>query len=187
MGLTNQQIILKRLFDLILSFIIIFLLWWLILLLGLFSSMFIGGNGFFKQKRIGKNANVFLIYKIKSISDKGLITSFGEFLRKTKLDELPQLINIIKGDMSFVGPRPDIPGYADKLVGEDRIILLVRPGITSPASIYFKNEEKLLKKQSNPKKYNDEVIWPQKVAMNVEYVKNYSFLNDLVCLVKTVI
>lgn len=186
MGLTNQQKLIKRLFDLILSLISLIFLGWFIVILAIAAKMFVRGTGFFKQKRVGLHSNSFLIYKIKSISDEGLITSFGRFLRKTKLDELPQLYNILKGDMSFVGPRPDIPGYADKLVGEDRIILLVRPGITSPASIYFKNEEEILKKQLNPKKYNDEVIWPQKVAMNVEYIKNYSFLKDLVCLVKTV-
>lgn len=186
MGLTNNQKIIKRLFDLILSLIGLFFLGWLIFLLILLSKIFIGGNGIFKQKRIGENASFFLIFKIKTITSKGKITHFGKFLRKTKLDELPQLYNILKADMSFVGPRPDIPGYADKLIGEDRIILSVKPGITGPASIYFRNEEELLKKQKNPKKYNDEVIWPKKVIMNKEYVKKYSFFRDITYLIKTV-
>ena len=122
-----------------------------------------------------------------SATDKNTITSsndhriypFGKFLRRYKLDELPQLWNVLIGDMSFVGPRPDVSGYADELSGEDRIVLSVRPGITGPASIYFKNEEELLAGIDDIKRYNDEVIWPRKVELNRQYIENYSFIKDI--------
>jgi lipopolysaccharide/colanic/teichoic acid biosynthesis glycosyltransferase len=110
----------------------------------------------------------------------------GRFWRKTKIDELPQLINVLKGDMSFVGPRPDVPGYADKLEGEDRIVLSVRPGITGPATLKYRDEEALLAGQKDPERYNNEVIWPDKVRINKEYIKSYSFKNDLVYIAKTI-
>ncbi len=95
------------------------------------------------------------------------------------MDEIPQLWNVLIGDMSLVGPRPDVPGYADKLTGEDRLILNVRPGITGPATLKYRDEEQLLARHDDPKKYNDEVIWKDKVEINKEYVKNWSFKNDL--------
>jgi lipopolysaccharide/colanic/teichoic acid biosynthesis glycosyltransferase len=107
------------------------------------------------------------------------ITRLGSLFRKTKLDELPQLIHVLFGQMSFVGPRPDVPGYADSLRGEDRIILTVRPGITGPATLKYRAEEALLAGQDDPQKYNDEVLWPDKVRLNREYVENWSFLGDL--------
>lgn len=113
------------------------------------------------------------------------ITVFGKILRRYKLDELPQLINVILGDMSLVGPRPDIPGYADKLKGADRLILKVRPGITGPATLKYKNEEELLSQQSDPKRYNDEVIWKDKVQINKEYIENWSLKEDLRIILKT--
>ena len=122
---------------------------------------------------------------ITTATDKR-ITNFGRFLRKTKLDELPQLWNVLIGEMSLVGPRPDVPGYADQLQDEDRIILSVRPGITGPASLAFKDEEELLAKQENPQQYNDEVIWPEKVRINKAYIKNYSLLTDIKIIWKTV-
>jgi lipopolysaccharide/colanic/teichoic acid biosynthesis glycosyltransferase len=88
--------------------------------------------------------------------------------------------------MSFVGPRPDVPGYADQLQGEDRIILSVRPGITGPASLAFKDEEDLLARQNDPQRYNDEVIWPKKVAINKDYIKNYSLITDIRIIWKTI-
>jgi len=115
------------------------------------------------------------------------ITSFGHFLRKTKLDELPQLWNVLIGNMSFVGPRPDVPGYADQLQGDDKIILTVRPGITGPASLAFRDEEELLAEQDDPQRYNDEVIWPEKVRINKEYIRNYSLLKDIKLIFKTVL
>lgn len=112
---------------------------------------------------------------------------FGDFLRKSKLDELPQLYNVFLGDMSFVGPRPDLIGFADALEGEDRLILEVKPGITGPASLYFLNEQRLLDQVENAEKYNKEVIWPKKVELNLAYVKNYSFRKDIYYLLKTIL
>lgn len=106
-------------------------------------------------------------------------------MRKTKLDEAPQLFNILKGDMSFVGPRPDIAGYYDRLEGEAKLILALKPGLTSEAGIKFRNEEKILSKQEDPLKYNDEILFPEKVKMNLRYYYNLSFKEDLYILFKT--
>jgi lipopolysaccharide/colanic/teichoic acid biosynthesis glycosyltransferase len=100
-------------------------------------------------------------------------------IRKTKLDEIPQILNILKGQMTFVGPRPDVPGYADELVGADRIILNLKPGITGLASLKYRNEEEILSKQTNPQQYNDEVIWPYKVRFNKWYAQNRTISMDL--------
>jgi len=115
------------------------------------------------------------------------ITKSGKFFRDTKIDELPQLFNVFLGSMSFVGPRPDVKGYADNLEGEDRLLLTIRPGITGPASIKYKNEEELLSRQSDPKEYNDKVIWVDKVAINLEYIKNWSLKKDIKYIIKTII
>jgi lipopolysaccharide/colanic/teichoic acid biosynthesis glycosyltransferase len=184
--ITRRQIKTKRAFDIILSIILLCSLFLLIFTIVLITALSFWSSGVFVQERIGQHGKPFNIYKIQTIKNDNL-NIWTSFLRKTKLDELPQLFNIIKGDMSFVGPRPDIPGYADLLIGEDRNILLVKPGITGPASIHFKNEEEILKVQSNPKKYNDEVIWQKKVSINLIYVKSYSFKKDLFFLLKTII
>jgi lipopolysaccharide/colanic/teichoic acid biosynthesis glycosyltransferase len=107
------------------------------------------------------------------------ITRSGTLFRKYKLDELPQLLNVLVGSMSIVGPRPDVPGYADHLAGDDKIILSLRPGITGPASIKYRNEESILQKADDPISYNDKIIWPDKVRINREYIKNYSLLLDI--------
>ena len=108
------------------------------------------------------------------------ITRLGAMLRRFKIDELPQLINVLKGDMSFVGPRPDVPGFADSLVGEEEALFLsVRPGITGPATLKYRDEEVLLARQPDPEKYNRDVIFPDKVAINIEYVRNWSLTSDL--------
>ena len=150
------------------------------------------------QERVGKNGKLFALIKIKTmkpvlgvntnVTQKNdvRITISGAIFRKTKIDELPQLWNVLIGQMSFVGPRPDVKGYADKLQGKDRVVLLVRPGITGPASIKYKNEEELLSEQSNPEKYNSEVIWPDKVKINVNYVNNWSFIQDVRYIYQTV-
>lgn len=114
-----------------------------------------------------------------SVEGDSRITPLGKILRKTKLDELPELWNVLKGDMSFVGPRPDVPGYADKLDGEYRKILELRPGITGPASLKYRKEEQLLAMVKNPKQYNDEVIFPDKVRINLYYAHHPSFYTDL--------
>jgi len=148
------------------------------------------GPGFFKQKRVGQYGHLFTIYKFRTmrindgtntISVKGdcRITKVGKFLRKFKLDELPELWNIIKGEMSFVGPRPDVEGYADLLKGEDRLVLNLKPGITGPATLKYSNEEELLAAVEDPKQYNDEVIFPDKVKINMMYLKNWTLWLDL--------
>jgi lipopolysaccharide/colanic/teichoic acid biosynthesis glycosyltransferase len=181
----------KRGFDVFFSIFGLLLFGWLILLLALVSKVFIKGNGFFKQKRVGQFGELFILYKIETIHPKEvkqenqLITKIGQSIRKLKIDEFPQLWNVLEGKMSFVGPRPDVPGYADKLEGEERIILSVKPGITGPATLYFRQEEELLKNQGNAEKYNREIIWPQKVLMNIKYVKEHSFLKDLYYICKT--
>lgn len=156
------------------------------------------GDIFFIQERIGKKGVKFKMIKFRtmflsenksSISVKGesRITPLGVFLRKYKFDELPEVWNVLKGDMSFVGPRPDVPGYADKLQGEDRIILTVRPGITGPASLKYSNEEEILSKVENPIKYNDEVLYPNKVRINKNYIKHWSFWLDIKIIIYTLI
>lgn len=157
-----------------------------------------GGSVIFKQKRVGQHGRLFTMYKFRSmtvahsgssVSVKGenRITPLGAILRKYKLDELPELWNVLIGDMSLVGPRPDVPGYADKLEGEDRRILLLKPGITGPASLKYRNEEELLAEQEDPQKYNDEVLFPDKVRINIEYLDNWSFWNDVKIIINTVL
>lgn len=148
-------------------------------------------NGVFIQERIGRHGIKFKIYKIRTIrtstqSDFMGISEIGKFLRKSKLDELPQLFNILKGDMSVVGPRPDIAGYYDLLEGENRKILELKPGLTSLASIKYANEEDLLAKQKNPSQYNEQVIFPDKVKMNLDYYYQRSFFGDIKIIWKTV-
>ena len=151
----------------------------LLLVLGI-TAIDTQSNGFFTQKRIGQYGKSFLIYKLRTLHPKTNKTSFwGRMLRKTKLDELPQLLNILKGEMTFVGPRPDVAGYADKLEGADRIILNLKPGITGLASLKYRNEEHILAQQTHPQLYNDEVIWPDKVRINKWYAENRTISMDL--------
>jgi len=126
-------------------------------------------------------------YSTISIRGDQRITKIGSFLRKYKLDELPELFNILKGDMSFVGPRPDVPGYMDKLTGNDKVILKLRPGLTGPASLKYINEEEILAEADDPKWYNDNVIFPDKVRINRLYYENWSFWLDLKIIVHTLI
>ena len=121
-----------------------------------------------------------------SVAGESRITPLGAKLRKYKIDELPELWNVLIGDMSFVGPRPDVPGYADNLKGEDREILKLRPGITGPASLKYRDEEELLAKQANPQEYNDNVIYPDKVKINLYYLHHYSFIMDIKMIIATV-
>lgn len=155
------------------------------------------GSVFFKQQRVGRHGKIFKMIKFRTmtinhngstISVKGecRITPLGAVLRKYKLDELPELWNILIGDMSFVGPRPDVPGYADKLEGEDRLLLSIRPGLTGAASLKFSNEEELLALQDDPVKYNDEVLYPEKVRINNNYVRHMSFGLDLRIIIFTI-
>lgn len=141
--------------------------------------------GLFTQVRVGQHGQRFTIYKIRtfrssgSSSDPDQVSRLGRFLRTHGWDELPQLVNILLGQMSFVGPRPDVSGFADQLEGEDRIILKVKPGLTGPASIAYAHEEVLLAQQADPEAYNREVIWPHKVEINKNYVQSYRFYLDL--------
>ena len=190
--------VIKRVFDIVLSILGIVLTFWLIFISFIVASIETKSFGFFIQKRVGKNAKLFNVFKIKTMktidgidttittSTDMRITKSGKFFRDTKIDELPQLFNVFLGSMSFVGPRPDVEGYADKLKGEDRLMLTIRPGITGPASIKYKNEEELLAKESNPKDYNDKIIWVDKVAINIQYIKNWSLKKDLYYIIKTV-
>ena len=177
----------KRIFDIIFSVIGLTSLALLIIILILVSSVDTKSFGIFYQKRIGQFGKVFQIFKIKTISERSRkASSYGLFLRKSKLDELPQLFNILIGDMSFVGPRPDISGYYDMLQGEQRKILQLKPGLTSEASIKYSDEESILNLQENPLEYNDNVIFPDKVKMNLDYFYKQSLLVDLKIILKTV-
>lgn len=190
---------LKLIFDRITSFFgLLFLSPFLILIALLIKIKMPNGPIIFTQKRVGRNGRLFTMYKFRSmevshsgssISVKGesRITPLGAVLRKYKLDELPELWNVLLGDMSFVGPRPDVPGYADRLIGGDREVLKLRPGITGPASMKYRNEEEVLAEQTNPQKYNDEVIFPDKVRINLNYMKHWSFRLDIKIIVYTVL
>ncbi len=157
-----------------------------------------GGPVIFRQKRVGQNGRLFTMYKFRSmtvghggssvsVAGESRITPLGAKLRHYKLDELPELWNVLIGDMSFVGPRPDVPGYADQLKGEDREVLKLRPGITGPASLKYRDEEDLLARQPDPQKYNDEVIFPDKVRINLYYLHHYSFIKDIEMIFCTVL
>lgn len=146
---------------------------------------------FFIQERIGQNGQIFKVVKFRTmtvsqqtdntitIAGDNRITKIGQYLRRWKLDELPQLWNVLIGEMSFVGPRPDVPGYADKLQDGDRRILLLKPGITGPATLAYRKEEEILAQVANPIEYNDTVIFPDKVRLNLEYLNNCSLATDL--------
>ena len=188
---------LKRTFDILLSVFAIFLLFPFFLLVSFIIVIDSGFPIFFLQKRIGRGAKEFNIIKFRTmktnnenititVSDDSRITRIGKYLRKTKIDELPEILNVLFGQMSFVGPRPDVKGYADKLKGANRKILALRPGITGPASLKYYNEEYILSQKSNPKKYNDEVIFPDKVKINMHYFHNRSFFLDLKIIFATI-
>lgn len=186
----------KSLFDYLLAIILALLTGWMIILLVIIMSIELGSFGWFSQVRIGKDGRRFQFYKIRTMylpgtsyvskSGDANISKIGRHLRRYKLDELPQLINVLKGDMSFVGPRPDVPGFADCLEGEYKVILSVKPGITGPSSIKFRNEEFLLSRQPDPENYNKKILWPEKLKINKEYIKTRSFSKDLFYLYKTV-
>ena len=187
LSLKQQRI--KRVFDIIVSLVGIIVTLTPLVLLVIISSISTKSFGIFFQKRVGKNAKIFTLFKIKTMrvlnNDEIILTSFGTVLRKTKLDEFPQLFNVLFGSMSMVGPRPDIRGYADALKGNDKIILSIRPGITGPASLKFSDEEELLAQQVNPIEYNNTVLWPQKVEINKVYVQEWNLVKDCRYILKT--
>ena len=189
----------KYIFDRLMSLIGLLCLWPILLIVAILIRIKMpGGPVIFKQKRVGRNGKLFTMYKFRSmtvghggssvsVAGESRITPLGAKLRKYKLDELPELWNVLIGDMSFVGPRPDVPGYADQLKGVDREVLQLRPGITGPASLKYRNEEELLAKETDPQKYNDEVIFPDKVRINLYYLHHYSFLKDIQIIFATIL
>lgn len=195
--LSYKQAIFKRLFDICMALMGLLLTWWIIILSWCASTLDTCSNGFFLQNRVGKDGKFFKVIKIRTMKtgteikttvtthNDARITKLGRFFRKTKVDELPQLLNVLKGDMSFVGPRPDVPGFADLLKGEDRLVLSVRPGITGPATLIYRNEELLLSEQNDPEFYNRNVLWPNKVRLNCRYVQEWTFKKDLIYIWKT--
>ena len=195
---TRNQVFVKRSFDIVAASLGLLLTSPILLLGFIAASIDTRSSGLFTQSRIGRNARPFRVYKLRTMRHvEGIhstvttakdprITSVGRFLRRTKVDELPQLLNVLKGDMSIVGPRPDVSGFADALTGSDRKILSVRPGITGPASLHYRNEQQILAEQANPEEYNRSTIWPNKVKMNLDYIENYSFWRDLRIIFQTV-
>ncbi|WP_338105775.1 sugar transferase [Psychroserpens algicola] len=193
--INRKQLFIKRLFDLLLAVLLfpffIVPLIVLILIATIDSKQF----GIFSQLRVGQHGKLFKIYKLRTLREEyhelgnlnKSATTIGKFFRTTKIDELPQLFNVLIGDMSFVGPRPDVPGFADKLEGDDRIILKVKPGITGPATLKYKEEESILSQQSDPETYNRTIIWVDKVEMNKKYVQNWSFYLDLNTIMKSIL
>ncbi|MEM5564605.1 sugar transferase [Psychroserpens sp. AS72] len=193
--ITKKQLFGKRIFDLLLSLILlpfcIVPLIFLILLATIDTKEF----GVFSQLRVGQNGKYFKIYKLRTLKQENHVlghlnksaTRLGRFFRNSKIDELPQLYNVLIGDMSFVGPRPDVQGFADALIGDDRIILKVKPGITGPATLKYKNEEDILSQQIDPENYNRTIIWADKVEINKKYVQNWSFYLDLNFITKSIL
>jgi lipopolysaccharide/colanic/teichoic acid biosynthesis glycosyltransferase len=188
----------KRSFDIVASLIGIVLTLPIMLVAFVIASIETRSFGLFLQDRVGQHGKLFKVFKIKTmkkvegvegtvtVSSDLRITKSGKFLRDKKIDELPQFFNVLFGSMSFVGPRPDVEGYADRLEGDDRIVLSIRPAITGPASLKYKNEEEILANQENPKEYNDNIIWWDKVSINREYIENWSFIKDMRYIVNTV-
>ena len=189
---------LKYIFDRVMALVGLCLLWPVLFVVWVLIYIKMpGGSAIFKQKRVGKNGRLFTMYKFRSmtvshggssvsVAGENRITPLGAKLRKYKLDELPELWNVLIGDMSFVGPRPDVPGYADMLEGNDRLILNLRPGITGPASLKYRNEEEVLAQVDDPQRYNDEVIYPDKVRINLDYYYHHSLLGDIKLIIQTI-
>lgn len=194
---TTTQAWCKRFLDISAALIGLLTFGWLILIAALFAWISTGESGFFRQERVGRHGRSFRILKLRTMrsvaghhttataADDPRITRFGSILRRFKVDELPQFWNVLRGEMSLVGPRPDVPGYADQLVGKDRAILALRPGITGPASLVFHDEEKLLAQSDDPEKVNSEVIFPAKVALNLHYLETYTLWSDFVYILAT--
>jgi lipopolysaccharide/colanic/teichoic acid biosynthesis glycosyltransferase len=196
-GLTPDQRVAKRTFDFCAALVGLLATWWLILLAYILATIDTKQSGFFLQTRVGKHGKLFKLVKIRTMRDMPQvqttvttrtdprITTLGRFWRRSKIDELPQLWHVLRGEMSFVGPRPDVPGFADRLQSDDRVVLTVKPGITGPATLHFRDEETLLAQQEDPETYNREVIYPEKVRLNRVYVKEYRFRQDFVYIWQT--
>jgi len=204
--------LLKWIFDRLVSLIGLLFLWPVLLVVAVLVKVKMpGGPAFFVQKRVGKGGRLFNCHKFRSMTVKhngstvsvagdSRITPFGAILRHYKLDELPGLWDVLVGNMSFVGPRPDVPGYADKLEGDDRDVLKLRPGITGPATLKYRLEDEMIAESVSQKQkegdrrgaqeiaveYNDTVIYPDKVRLNCYYYRNYSFFKDIQMILCTV-
>lgn len=195
-----NSILIKHLFDKIAAFFGIIIISPIMLIIYIIHKIVMPGGSFiFKQERVGQHGRIFNIYKIRTMksndekntnfittSKDERILPFGKWLRRTKMDEIVELVNVLKGEMSLVGPRPDVKGYADKLEGENRKILELRPGITGPASLKYINEEEILAQVSNPQQYNDEIIFPDKVRINLDYYYNRTFWGDIRIIINTI-
>ena len=205
--------ILKRLFDILASFFGLLLIWWVYPIVAILIYIKMpGGPAFFCQRRVGKDGKLCTCHKFRSmlvkhsgssvsVAGDSRITPFGAKLRHYKIDELPELWDVLIGNMSFVGPRPDVPGYADKLTGDDRDVLKLRPGITGPATLKYRLEDEMIsdyvaKRQAEGDKrpmqeiateYNDKVIYPDKVRINCYYYRNYRFWKDIEMILATVL
>lgn len=200
--LENKKInlILKRLFDVVVSFIGIAFLLPVFLIIGTIIKVTSNGPVFFKQIRVGKGEKEFKILKFRTmvqnaeqlgmqitVGNDPRITGIGHFLRKTKLDELPQLINVLKGEMSFVGPRPEVPKYVRMYTQEQKIILKIRPGITDLASIEYRDENEVLDKVDNPEEYYIRIIMQDKLNLNLVYIKKINVIKDIKIILKTIL
>ncbi len=194
------QLILKRIFDIVVSFVGLVILSPLFLILAIAIARDSKGPVFFKQTRVGRNEVPFKIYKFRTmvedaeargmqltVGDDSRITKVGTFLRKTKIDELPQLINVFKGEMSFVGPRPEVPKYVGLYTEDQRQVLMVRPGITDLASIEYRNESELLATADNPEKVYIEEVMPRKIELNKEYIRCTSLGLDIRIIIRTIL
>jgi len=187
----------KRIFDLTIALLGLIILAVPMALIAILIRITSGSPILFTQERVGKGGQIFYVKKfrtmsVRSVEDSSItvagdsrVTAIGSYLRRWKLDELPQLWNVLVGEMSLVGPRPDVPGYADKLQGDDRKLLLLRPGITGPATLAYRNEEEILAKVSDPVQYNNEIIYPDKVRINLEYMEKCSLMQDLKYILET--
>jgi lipopolysaccharide/colanic/teichoic acid biosynthesis glycosyltransferase len=189
--------LIKRTFDIVASFFGLVLLGPVLLSIALLIRILDPGPVIFRQRRTGRKGRPFTIFKFRtmtinhhggtvSVKGESRITPIGAFLRSYKLDELPELWNVLTGDMSFVGPRPDMPELTDKLKGEEKLILNLRPGITGPASLKYSNEEELLSEVEDPLRYSEEILWPDKVRINLDYYYNNSFFGDISLILKTI-
>ncbi|MDY0148750.1 MAG: sugar transferase [Kiritimatiellia bacterium] len=196
--MTSFQQITKRIFDLTLAFVGLVLLSPVLLIVAVVVRATSPGPALFIQDRVGRHGRMFRCAKFRtmrtgmdhhgSVTAAGddRITPVGRFLRRWKLDELPQLWHVLTGRMALVGPRPDVPGYADRLEGDARRVLVLRPGITGPAALFFRDEERLLALARNPRRFNDEVLFPEKVRINLDYLAQDSFWRDIGYLIATV-
>lgn len=197
--MTRLQLFEKRIFDVSMAIIGLIITAIPLCIIAVLVVVKSPASPFFKQLRIGRHGRLFQCIKFRTMypesekygtvtmAEDKRITPIGRFLRKYKLDEIPQLWNVLTGNMSFVGPRPDMPGYADRLQGDDRRILELYPGITGPATLKFRNEEILLAQVPDPQRYNDEIIFPEKVRLNLEYIDHWSFWRDIGYIIMTIV